>query len=128
MERFWPMRDIGTEGEERPPALTLREPHSLPIPDPQIALPLEVAAMVSNGRMEPEEALYLDDSSDDESSDDSEEDSDNSYDSDDSEDSDFDEEEMAEICLRAGGPMAIAKKCFGSDVRVVGGVMRGKTA
>jgi ankyrin repeat protein len=127
LERFWPMRDIGTEGEERPPPLTLREPHSLPIPDPQTALPLEVVAMVSNGRMEPEEARYLDDSSDDESSYDSDEDSNDSYDSDNSEESDFDEEEMAEICLRAGGPMAIAKNCFGNDVRVVGGT-RGKTA
>jgi hypothetical protein len=127
LDRFWPTRDVGIEGEERPPPLTLMQPHSLPIPDPQGALPLEVAAMVSNGRMEPEEARYLDDSSDDESSQDSEEDSD-SYDSDDSEESDFDEEEMSEICLRAGGPMAIAKKCFGNDVRVVGGMMRGKTA
>jgi hypothetical protein len=120
IERFWPMRDIGTEGEERPPPLTLRQPHSLPIPDPVHALPLEVAAMVANGRMEPEEALYLDDSSDDDSDDES-------YDSDDSDGSDeseFDPDEMAEICLRAGGPMSIAKKCFGRDVKVVGGSLR----
>jgi ankyrin repeat protein len=127
VDMFWPRRDIGTEGEERPPPLTMRQPHSLPIPDPGHALPLEVAAMVSNGRMEPEEAVFLDDDSsdeddDDDSSYDSEDDS--SYDSEDEnddemgdsdEDSDFDADEMAEICLRAGGPMAVAKRCFGKN-------------
>jgi ankyrin repeat protein len=127
VDTFWPRRDIGQEGEERPPPLTLRQPHSLPIPDPGHALPLEVAAMVSNGRMEPEEAIFLDDDSsdddDDSDSDDSSYDSeedDDSYDSDESggssgDDSDFDADEMAEICLRAGGPMAIARKCFKND-------------
>mmetsp|Transcript_9561 Transcript_9561/g.27256 ORF Transcript_9561/g.27256 Transcript_9561/m.27256 type:complete len:374 (-) Transcript_9561:276-1397(-) len=118
LDRFWPRRDIATEGVQRPPALALRQPHSMPIQDPLNALPLEVAAMVSNGRMEPEEALYLDDSSeDDDSSYDSEDDSiysdDDDYDSED-EDSEFDQAEMAEICLRAGGPMAIAQRCFGN--------------
>jgi hypothetical protein len=123
LDRFWPVRDIATEGEEHPPPLTLRQPHSVPIPDPAHALPLEVATMVSNGRMEPEEALYLDDSSDDEDSfsGSDDESDDDSYDSDDSEDSDINPEEIAEICLRAGGPMAIARKCFGSDVKVVVG-------
>lgn len=130
LDRFWPPRDISTEGEERPPPLTLRQPHSLPIPDPGHALPLEVAAMVANGRMEPEEAIFLDDdSSDDDDDDDSSfdsDDDDDSYDSeddDDSDDSEIDAEEMAEICLRAGGPMAVARKCFGNDVKVIGGAM-----
>jgi ankyrin repeat protein len=129
LDRFWPVRDIATEGEEHPPPLTLRQPHSVPIPDPAHALPLEVATMVSNGRMEPEEALYLDDSSDDEDSfsGSDDESDDDSYDSDDSDDSDINPEEMAELCLRAGGPMAIARKCFGSDVKVVVGGGR-KTA
>jgi len=139
LDRFWPSRDISTEGEERPPPLTLRQPHSLPIPDPGHALPLEVAAMVANGRMEPEEAIFLDDDSSDEEDDDSSYDSDeDSYDSEDDDDSDVDSEidaeEMAEICLRAGGPMAVARKCFGNDVKVIGGAMaamggmpRGKT-
>lgn len=142
VDTYWPRRDIATEGEERPPPLTLRQPHSLPIPDPGHALPLEVAAMVSNGRMEPEEAIFLDDdSSDDDSDDDSSYDSedDSSYDSEedgggdgrggddysdsDSDESDFDADEMAEICLRAGGPMAVARKCFGNDVKVVTSAM-----
>jgi hypothetical protein len=138
LDRVWPKRDLATEGEESPPPLTLRQPHSLPIPDPAHGLPLEVAAMVANGRMAPEEALYLDDSSDDDDDDDDDESSvgsedasdDDSYDSDDSddsEDSDIDAEEMAEICMRAGGPMAIARKCFGSDAKVVVGDAR-KTA
>ena len=135
-ERFWPARDIATEGEERPPPLTLRPPHSIPIPDPVHALPLEVAAMVASGRMEPEEAIYLDDEDDDDSddSDGSDLDSDDSgsYSDDSSmsssEGSDFDQEEFAEICLRAGGPMAIAKKCFGGNVQVVGAGLSRKTA
>jgi hypothetical protein len=119
VERFWPARNIGTEGKEHPPPLTLREAHSLPVPDPVHALALEVCAMVANGRMEPEEAFYLDDSSSDDDSDsdsdDDSEDSDGDSDSEgsDSDESDFDQEEMAEFCLRAGGPLAIAQKCFG---------------
>ena len=102
------------EGIERPPPLTRNQPHSLPIPDPVHALPLEVAALVANGRMSPEDALYLDESS--EGSGSSYDSDDSSYDSeeysDEDDDSDFDKEEMAEFCLRAGGPMAIAQKCF----------------
>jgi hypothetical protein len=124
LDRFWPSRNMSIEGDEGPPPLTLRSPHSIPIPDPVHALPLEVAAMVANGRMEPEEAIYLDDD-DDSESDDSDSDSEfGDSDSDDSsmssDGSDFDQEEFAEICLRAGGPMAIAKKCFGGNVQVVG--------
>jgi hypothetical protein len=129
LDRFWPIRDIRTEGEEHPPPLTVRSPHAIPIPDPVHALPLEVAAMVANGRMEPEEAIYLDDEDDSESDSDSEFDSDD--DSDDgsqssmsSDGTDFDQEEFAEICLRAGGPMAIANKCFRGNVQVVGGIPR----
>ena len=122
LDRFWPKRDIATEGKERPPALAIRPPHSLPIPDPEHALPVEVAAMVANGQMDPEEAMYLNDDSDD----DSDWDSDDSdyYDSDESDDEDFDAEEMREICFRAGGPVAVARRCFGGDVRVVGSMMK----
>ena len=134
LDRFWPVRDVGTEGNERPPSLTTRPPHSLPIPDPVHALPLEVATMVSNGRMEPEEALYLDDDDDeeddmsdsdddDDSSEYDSEDDDSEYDSDEDsdDDSEFDQAEMAELCMRAGGPMLVAQKAFGNNVRVVGG-------
>ena len=134
-DTYWPPRDISTDGEERPPPLTLRQPHSLPIPDPGHALPLEVAAMVANGRMEPEEAVFLDDSSDDESEYDSEADS--SFDSEDDnsnsdlssdDESDVDADEMAEICLRAGGPMAVARKCFGQDAAMAMSAMAGPRA
>ena len=135
LDRFWPPRDIATEGEERDPPLTVRPAHSIPIPDPVHALPLEVASLVANGRMEPEEAIYLDDEDDSDDSDDSDYDSDDSddYDSDDSsfsssEGSEFDQEEFAEICLRAGGPMAVAKKCFGGNVQVVGAGLPRKMA
>ena len=127
LDRFWPARDVETEGEERPPALTSRPPHSIPVPDPVHALPLEVAAMVASGQMEPEEAIYLEEDDDSEFGSDSD---DSSYDSDSddsssvgsefSDGSEFDQREFAEVCFRAGGPMAIAKKCFGGNVQVVG--------
>lgn len=131
LDRFWPPRDVKAEGEDRPPALVLRPPHSVPIADPVHALPVEVAGMVANGQMEPEEAMCLDDSSGSDS-DDSDDDSDYSgsdYSGSDYSDSsfpsdeveDFDTEEMREICFRAGGPIAVARKCFGGDVKVIGG-------
>jgi len=104
LDRFWPARDVASEGDERPPPLVLRPPHALPIPDPEHALPIEVATMVANGQMDPEEAMFLDEESD---SDSDFSDSDFS-DSDD----DMDEEEFKEICFRAGGPMAVAQRCF----------------
>jgi hypothetical protein len=141
LDRFWPTRDINTEGAERPPPLTMRPPHSLPVPDPPHGLALEVATMVSNGRMEPEEALYLDDDEDEDDDDDSDGSSYDSEDDDDDDDSgdedsdlsdddsDFDKEEMAELCLRAGGPLLIAQKAFGQGVQVVGGAgLLGRTA
>jgi hypothetical protein len=61
--------------------------------------------MVANGQMDPEEAMFLGEDSDSE---------DDFSDSDFSEsDDEMDEEEFREICFRAGGPMAIAQKCFG---------------
>jgi ankyrin repeat protein len=121
LDRFWPKRDIATEGAERPPPLALRPPHSLPIPDPEHALPVEVAAMVANGQMDPEEAMFLNEDSDDESygSDDDEDDS--YYSSDEDE---YDPEEMREFCFRAGGPVAVARRCFGGDVRIIGSMMK----
>ena len=120
LDRYWPVRDVTLEGEERPPPLTKRQPHSLPVPDPVNHLPLDVAAMVANGRMEPEEALYLDDEEDEDDDDD-----DSSYDSDDSDysssdESDFDGEEMLELCRLAGGPAAVARRCFGPNTKIVG--------
>jgi hypothetical protein len=119
LDRFWPIRDVALEGEERPPPLTMQNAHSVPIPDPKHCLALEVATMVANGRMEPEEALYLEDSDDDDD-DTSSSGSDDSDCSDVSDESDFDEEEMAEFCMRGGGPAAIAQKCFGQGTRLDG--------
>ena len=53
---------------------------------------------------------------------DSDSESDSDYSDSDFSDSEdeLDEAEFREICFRAGGPMAIAKKCFGGNVQVVG--------
>jgi ankyrin repeat protein len=179
MDRYFPYRQVMQEGEERPPALALRLPHSVPILDPLHSLPLVVAALVANGEMQPEDAVQDSDSMDDSScyssddydssdddsamdsdQDDDEEDEsfvemkqpklggkvdsavfrllesdlradhseddydfssddgfsdDSEYDSDfddDVDDEEYDQKEMAEFCSRAGGPMAVARKCF----------------
>jgi hypothetical protein len=123
MDRFWPPRDMSVVGEERPPPLTIRKPHSLPIPDPARFLSLEVVVMIANGRMKPEEALYLDGSSSgSESDDDDGSDYDDDENSDEEDDAEFDRLEIAEFCLRAGGAMAIAQKCFGDkEAKAAGG-------
>lgn len=118
LDRFWPVRDVSKEGVDRPPPLALRPPHSLPIPDPENALPVEVASMVANGQMDPLEAMALMEEDDDDSdSEGSMSDDDSDYYSD--EEDEIDGEEMREICFRAGGPVAIARQCFGKDINVI---------
>lgn len=98
-------------GEQEPPELALLGANTRPLPNPANALTVELAAMVSSGKMTPDEAHFLvhdktecstnegdsdweeGDSDDDSSGDDSD------YDSDDSDDDDFslNEEEMADI-------------------------------
>jgi len=134
LDRYWPARQQtttkttagpsdGQDAFDDVPPLTRQRPHTMSIADPRHALPLDVAALVANGRMKPEDTLYLDDSDDssygsyDSSDDEDDDDSDATYDSDEDSTSDFDETEMAEFCLRVGGPMAVAKKCFGAIER-----------
>lgn len=107
---YWPQRDMRA-GEQEPPELALLGANTRPLPNPANALTVELAAMVSSGKMTPDEAHFLvhdktecstnegdsdweeGDSDDDSSGDDSD------YDSDDSDDDDFslNEEEMADI-------------------------------
>eukprot|EP00980_Cylindrotheca_fusiformis_P003604 scaffold809_cov118-Cylindrotheca_fusiformis.AAC.2 len=110
MDEFYPPRDASA-GEEAAPPLTKKKPDSTPVPDPRLALTPQTAALVANGEIEPEDAIEWDDVSDD-----SEYDSDDSYY--DSED-DYDDEEMAEFCMRAGGPLAVARNCFGQSCQVM---------
>ena len=102
---YWPKRKLKKDGEEAAPPLTLLGPNTRPLADPSNALTLQLAKMVSAGKMQPDEAQMLKyDKADEltvESSEyDSEEDDDDSeYDSDyDSEDEySLDDGEMADI-------------------------------
>jgi ankyrin repeat protein len=54
---YWPPRDVSTEGEEAPPPLVGVPPHSRPIPDPKNAIPVDMAALISSGKLDPEDFL-----------------------------------------------------------------------
>jgi hypothetical protein len=58
-KHFWPVRDLQTLGEEGMPQLFATGPNSCPMVNPPGALTLQLAAMVSSGKMRPEEASYL---------------------------------------------------------------------
>jgi hypothetical protein len=51
---WWPVRNVSLSGEEDPPELVSRAPHSLPLPDPKRAALCEVAKLISSGSVEPE--------------------------------------------------------------------------
>ena len=111
IDTYWPARDINVEGPEKPPSLAQKKPNSRKIPVPRETLPTELASMVAQGKMDPEEALFLrhatedDDGSVEESCSD-ENTLDESYDSEDSDsDFSFDEDEMAMILSTVGGSM-----------------------
>lgn len=102
-EVYWPVRD--DKVEEADPPLTLLEPNTRPLPDPEECLTPELAAMVASGKISPDEAQLLKrDASDDEYSEDEDSDLDSEYDSEEGSeisDSDseasWDEEEMNDI-------------------------------
>jgi len=54
-EIWWPRRDVKEEGEEGPPHLVGKAPHSLPIPDPPKAASCDDAKGLSSGK------IHLDD-------------------------------------------------------------------
>jgi len=96
---FWPKRDLANEGEQEAPALAMLGASTQPLTTPSNALTLELADMVVSGKMQPEEAKFLQydqgdgdtcDSSDDGSEYDSDDGSDNSG-------SSFDADEMVGI-------------------------------
>jgi hypothetical protein len=56
LDTYFKPRDPSV-GPQGPPPLALEKSNSRPVPDPDNALPLALAALVSGGRMEPEEAI-----------------------------------------------------------------------
>jgi hypothetical protein len=114
MDEHFPQRDANARDEAAPP-LTKKKPDTAPVPDPRLAISPQAAALVANGEIEPEDGLDWDE----EESYDSEYDSDESCDSEDEEDYYDDDDELAEFCMRAGGPLAIARNCFGQSCQVM---------
>ncbi len=53
-EEWWPHRDTSVVGEEGPPPLVCRSPHSMPLPDPPHAALCEHARLIASGAVEPE--------------------------------------------------------------------------
>ena len=98
LDTYWKPREASA-GLQGPPPLALEKSNSRQVPDPDNALPLELAALVSSGRMEPEEAITTNNPAED--------DEDSTWDDDDSSDSDdidfdetecnFDEKEFEEL-------------------------------
>jgi len=108
-DKYWPKRNIATDGEQEPPVLTQLPPNSRPIPDPANALAPELAKMVASGRLSPEEATALNSEDDKTMTDyDSDEDySDSEWDEEDESDysesdSDMDDDLEAELAMRLG--------------------------
>mmetsp|Transcript_15544 Transcript_15544/g.29313 ORF Transcript_15544/g.29313 Transcript_15544/m.29313 type:complete len:207 (-) Transcript_15544:86-706(-) len=46
---WWPQRDPSVDGEDEPPALIKKPPHSVPLPDPMGAPSCEYARTIANG-------------------------------------------------------------------------------
>jgi hypothetical protein len=59
LDTYWKPRDDASAGPQGPPPLALKKSNSRPVPDPDNALSLELAALVSSGRMEPDEAIAI---------------------------------------------------------------------
>jgi ankyrin repeat protein len=102
-DMLWPTRDIKSVGEEGAPDLTNYGANTRPMPDPENALTVELAAMVASGKMKPEEAQFLkydkDDDDEMDSGDSEDDDEDGSeFDSDyDSDDDSMDDADMADM-------------------------------
>ena len=56
---FWPQRDTKADGEEPKPELMMKEPHSIPVPIPSKPASLDMARLISMGKISPEEAMQL---------------------------------------------------------------------
>lgn len=56
-DTYWPPRDVSREGEQTPPTLVGAAAHSGPIVDPKNVIPLELATLISSGKLDPKEFL-----------------------------------------------------------------------
>jgi hypothetical protein len=56
LDKYWPRLRISDKGKQGPPPLASEKPRVVPLPDPVNALPVELAAMVASGNMDPLEA------------------------------------------------------------------------
>jgi Ankyrin repeats (3 copies) len=126
---YWPvLTKTQQHGQQPQPPLTQQEPNSRPIPDPKLALTLEMATMVSAGKITPAQAEYFcsvtseDDDDEEEEGDSDISDSDDDDDDDDdaestssysdcssSSDMSWDEDEMADIMHSLSVPKVNAK-------------------
>ena len=94
-EIYWPRRNVEKEGKQPPPPLTLEGPNTRPMPNPEDALPIDLATMVASGRITPNEAAFL---RIEDSDDDGEDDSGSTCHSDsDYSDSDYSDSEMEDV-------------------------------
>jgi hypothetical protein len=98
LDIYWNPRDASSRNQG-PPPLALRKANSRPVVDPENALSLELAALVSSGRMDPEDAIEAQSEAD--GDDDSWGDTTDDYSTDDDmllfDEEDFDEEELVEL-------------------------------
>jgi hypothetical protein len=99
LDTYWKPLDESSDKEE-PPPLALEKGGSRPVPDPENALSLEVAALVASGRLAPDEAMSIYQPEYEEGTwHDSDEDEDDFFDDDTNTntDFDFDEKEIEEL-------------------------------
>jgi hypothetical protein len=71
LDIYWSPRDASSKSNQGPPPLALEKANSRPAGDPDNALSFELAALVSSGRMEPDEAIDLQSEADGTNDDDS---------------------------------------------------------
>jgi hypothetical protein len=96
LDTYWKARD-GSAGVQGPPPLALEKANSRPVPDPENALSLELAALVASGRMEPDEAIAANNPEEEDDEDATWDENDDDSDDDSDDDIDFDEKEFQEL-------------------------------
>jgi hypothetical protein len=94
LDVYWNPRDASTSNQ-CPPPLSLEKANSRPAADPEQPLSYELAALVSSGRMKPEDAIEAQMEAEETDEDETTLNSDDDYDDDD--EIDFDDAEMAEL-------------------------------
>jgi hypothetical protein len=57
LDVYWPRRCIPKQGMQGPPSLCFEKPRSVPLPDPENALTVELAGLVASGELDPSEAI-----------------------------------------------------------------------